>query len=137
MLEPFDIASRGLKTFSNRVVGGFVRYNHIASLAESRNDAGYGREGLRVHNASFGPEKISYIGFGLDVDILSTVKLWRTTWANAISPQSLDSLLLDLFVGVEVVKIIRCEIRDGPAARQFYSGSCRPVLMFIYISIMP
>ena len=107
MVEPFDVAPGSFEAFANRVIDGSVGYNDVPALAERWNDTGYGGEGLSIYDARLGAKVSGNVSFGLDVDILRAVELWRPARPDAISAESLYSFFLDLLVRVEVVEIIR------------------------------
>lgn len=119
MIEPFDVASRDLKTLANRIVDLLVRDNDISSLAEGGDDTGNGGECLGVDDATFGTKISGDVGFRLHMDILGAVKLRRATGTDTVGAQDLDGLFLDLLVAVEVVEVVRGEIGSSTAVGKF------------------
>ena len=51
--------------------------------------------------------------------ILRAVKLRRTAGTDAVCAEGLDSLFFDSFVSDEVVEVVGCEVRYGPAVGEF------------------
>lgn len=123
MIEPANAGTRGLQTLTDRVVNGAVSDDDIATLAEGGDTRGRDGEGLGVDDAALGAEEGSNVGLGADVDILGAIELGRTAGADAVGAQGLDGLLLDLFVGVEVVEVVRGEVGDGTAVGELRLGA--------------
>lgn len=125
VVVPKDVAAGGLQALANRVVDQLVGDDDVAALAEGRYDTGNSREGLRVDNASLGTETGRNVGLGLHVYILGTVELGRAAGAYAVGPESLDGLLFDLLVRIEVVKVVRGQVGDRLAGRELCLGARR------------
>ncbi len=123
VIVPLDVAARALQTLADGVVDGLVGYNDVATLAKGRDYARDGREGLRVDNGTLGSEKGGDVGLELYVDVLGAVELRRSARADAVGPEGLDRLLLDLLVAVEVVEVIGCEVRDRTPVGELRFGS--------------
>lgn len=104
--EPADVASRDLETLADRVVCGSVGDDDIATLAKGGDHAGDGGESLGIDDAAFGAEVGGDVGLRLHVDVLGCVELWWPARADAVGPQRLDRLLLDVVRRVEVVEVI-------------------------------
>lgn len=118
MVEPLYCASRGLEALADRIIDRAVSNNDVATFAECGNDAGDGGKGLGIDNTALGTKVGGNVGFSLDVDVLRAVKLRGAARANAVCSEGLDSFLLDLFVGVEIIEVVRSEVRYSPAVRE-------------------
>jgi hypothetical protein len=118
VVEPLDIASRNLQTFSNGVIDGTISDDDITSLTKRGDDTRNGGESLGIHDTALGTQVCSDICLRFDMDILRSVELWRPAWSDAIGTKRLNSFLLDLFVGVEIVKVVRGEVRDSATIGQ-------------------
>lgn len=106
MLEPLDIAPGNLETLADRIVACFIGNNDISTLAEGGNDTGDCGKRMGIDNAALGTKVSSNIGFCLDVDILRAVELGRSAGSDTVSSESLDCLLLDLLVSIEVIEVV-------------------------------
>ena len=51
--------------------------------------------------------------------ILGTIETPRATWSDSVVAESLNGLLLESFVGIEVIEIERAEVRHGSAIGEF------------------
>ena len=60
-----------------------------------------------------------YIGFGLDVNVLSAIEIWRTAGTHTVGAKHFNSLLFQRFVGSEIVEIIGGKISDRTAVGKF------------------
>ena len=100
------------------MVGHLIGYDDITALAKGREGTGQGGIGVGVYDATLGTEEGCDVGFGLHVDILGAVELGRTAGANSVGAQRLDGLFLDGLVGIEVVKVVGSEVRDGLSVGQ-------------------
>lgn len=107
MVVPFDVAPGNLQASAYGEVDGAIGNDNVASLAESGYDARDGGEGLGVNNATLGADVRRDIGLRLHVYILGAVELRGPAGTNTVGSQHLDSLLLDLLVGIEVVEVVR------------------------------
>ena len=61
----------------------------------------------------------SYIGFGLDMYILRTVKPWRAAGTNTVGAKDLNGFLFQVFIADKIVEIVRSKVGDCAAVRQF------------------
>ena len=131
VIVPADDATRDLETPTNWEVDAPVSDDNIATLAEGRDNAGDGREGVCVDKARLGAKIVGDIGLGLHVDVLGTVELRRATGTNTIGAEGLNGLLLDLLIGVEVVEVVRRKVDDSLAVGQldlWARWACSPLV---------
>lgn len=119
MVEPLDLTSGDFQALADRVVDLLVGEDDIATLAKGRNDTGDGREGLGVDDTALSAQVGGNISFRLHVDILGTIELWRAARSDAVRAQGLDSLVLDLLIGIEIVEVVSGEVGNGFAVGQF------------------
>ena len=73
VVVPADSATRDLKALLNSKVDAPICHNHVATLAECRNNGTDGRETLRIQDCRFGTEEIGDILLELNVNICCTV----------------------------------------------------------------
>ena len=125
MFIPPHTTPGDLYSLADGKIDSFIGNDDIPSLAEGRNDAGDGGEGLRVDDACLSAEMRGNIRFGLDVHVLGAVEARRRAWAHAVRSEDLDGTFLEMRVGTEGVEIVGCEIRHGAAIRELRLGSCR------------
>jgi len=125
VLIPADDTAGNLDAPANSIADTLIGNDNVSTLRERRDNTRDGRKGLRVHDASRGAKERCHVFLGLHMDILSTVESSRAAGANAVSPEGLDSRLLEKLIGVEVVKIERAEIRDGTPISELRLGPDR------------
>ena len=125
MLVPSHRAPTNLNALPDGKVDRLVRNNDIAPLAEARNDAGDGREGLRVDDAGRHAEVGRDVRLRLLVHVLGAVETWRAAGADAICAEGLDSLFFEDLGGEEVVEVVGCQVRHGAAVGELRFGSRR------------
>lgn len=119
MLIPPDNASRDLNTLANGKANPFIRDDNVSTLREGRNNTRDGREGLRVDDASRGPQEGRDIIFCLHVNILCAVESTGSAGTHSISAECLDCLFLEGLIRIEVVKIEGAKVCDSAAVGQF------------------
>jgi hypothetical protein len=123
-----DCAPANLQSLPDSIIDRAIRNNDISSLAERRDNTRDGGESLRINNTILRAKARSNVRLGLHMNILRAVELRRATRSNAICPESLDSLLLDLLIANEVIEIIGREIRHSPAIRELDFRARRSVI---------
>lgn len=135
MLIEADRTPTNLQALANGKVDRAVRDDDVAALAERRDDAGDGGEGLRVHDAALGAETGRDVGFGLHVDVLRAVELGRAARPDAVGAEGLDGFLFDLLVADEVVEVVGGEVGDGAAVGEsgFGAGGAGGWLVYPYM----
>jgi hypothetical protein len=123
VLVPPHRAPADLDALPDCIVDGLVRDNDVATLREGRDDARDGGEGLRVDDARGNTQVCGDVGLGLNVDILCAIETRRAAGTDAVCAERLDSLLLERLVAIEVVEVVRGEVRDGAAVGELGFGS--------------
>ena len=91
---------------------------------------------MSIQDARLGSQVSGNIGFGLHVDVLCSVKLRRSTGADAVGAQGIDGFLFNLLVGIEVVYIVRGQVRDGSAVCQFDLGTSCPTMAPVSLALL-
>ena len=119
VLIPPHRAPADLDALANSKIDRAVRHNDIPSLAECRYDAGNGAECLSVNDACRRPYMRRNVGFGLNVDVLGAVEPWRRAGPHPVSPKDLYGALLQVWIGGEVIEVIRREVGDRTAIGEF------------------
>lgn len=59
------------------------------------------------------------------MDVLCPVELWRAARTNAIRAKSLYGFLLNLFVGVEIIEVVRGKVDNSATAGESNFGTRR------------
>lgn len=130
MLIVPDRAPANLQSLPNCIIDRAIRNNDIPSLAKAGNNTRDGGEGLRIHDTLLRPKTRCNVRLRLHMDILRAVELRRATRSNAIRPERLNSLLLDLVIANKVVEIIGREIRHHLAVRELDFRARRSAMAF-------
>lgn len=131
VLVPVDIASADLHALADGIVDSLVSNDDVSSLTERRDDAGRGRECLRVENTGGRPKESRNVRFNLHMNILSSVEAGRSAWSNTICAQCLNCLLFQILIGHKVVEVIGGKIDHCPAVGQL---RLRPRWPIVYMN---
>ena len=98
MLVESDGRSGEIQPLVDLLVASSISDEDIAALGEGGHDGWDGAGIVSVDDAGFGAEVSCDVGFDLDMDILSSVEVWWTAWADTVCAKGGDSGLLDLIV---------------------------------------
>lgn len=113
MVEPADSATRDLEALLNRKVDVPVGNDDISTLGESRDDGRNRGERLRVENSIFRSEKIRNALLEVSVNVDRAIESCWTATSKAVLPESIGSLLLDVFIASETGEVETGEVHDS------------------------
>lgn len=125
MLIPPYGTPRDLQPLLDRKIHCLVRDDDIAPLAERRDDAGDGRERLRIYNARGHTQELCNVPLNVHVHVLGAIEVGRPASADTIITEDLDSSLFEHLVRDKVEEVVGGKVVDGAAIGELDLGPGR------------